>query len=98
MLSVSKIGYTNTLDLVGDIRDYIDRKNAVLAGSGLKLVLADDQTVATRSALGIMQNNAAIGLLMVLGVCWLFLDVRASPPWWHVLGARCFPSPAPLCC
>ena len=78
MLSVSKIGYTNTLDLVGDIRDYIDRKNAVLAGSGLKLVLADDQTVATRSALGIMQNNAAIGLLMVLGVCWLFLGSRIA--------------------
>ena len=78
MLSVSKIGYTNTLDLVGDIRDYIDRKNAVLAGSGLQLVLADDQTVATRSALGIMQNNAAIGLLMVLGVCWLFLGSRIA--------------------
>ncbi len=78
MLSVSKIGYTNTLDLVGSIRDYIDRKNAVLAGSGLKLTLADDQTVATRSALGIMQQNAAIGLLMVLGVCWLFLGSRIA--------------------
>ncbi len=78
MLSVSKIGYTNTLDLVGHIRDYIDRKNAVLAGSGLKLVMADDQTVATRQALGIMQNNAAIGLLLVLGVCWLFLGSRIA--------------------
>ncbi len=78
MLSVSKIGYTNTLDLVGRVRDYIDRKNAVLAGSGLKLVMADDQTVATRQALGIMQNNAAIGLLMVLGVCWLFLGARIA--------------------
>ena len=78
MLSVNKISYTNTLELVGRIRDYLDRKNAVLAGSGLKLVLADDQTVATREALGIMQNNAAIGLLLVLGVCWLFLGARIS--------------------
>ena len=78
MLSVSKIGYTNTLDLVGRIRDYIDRKNAVLTGSGLRLVLADDQTVATREALGIMQSNAILGLLLVLGMCWVFLGSRIS--------------------
>ncbi len=78
MLSVNKISYTNTLELVGRIRDYLDRKNAVLAGSGLKLVLADDQTVATREALSIMQNNAAIGLLLVLGVCWVFLGARIA--------------------
>jgi multidrug efflux pump subunit AcrB len=78
MLSVNKIGYTNTLELVGRVRDYIDRKNAVLAGSGLKLVLADDQTVATREALGIMQSNAILGLLLVLGTCWLFLGSRIS--------------------
>jgi multidrug efflux pump subunit AcrB len=78
MLSVNKISYTNTLELVGRIRDYLDRKNAVLAGSGLKLVLADDQTVATREALGIMQSNAIVGLLLVLGTCWLFLGARIS--------------------
>lgn len=78
MLSVNKIGYTNTLELVGRIRDYLDRKNAVLADSGLKLVLADDQTVATREALGIMQSNAILGLLLVLGTCWLFLGSRIS--------------------
>jgi multidrug efflux pump subunit AcrB len=78
MLSVNKIGYTNTLELVGRVRDYLERKNAVLAGSGLKLVLADDQTVATREALGIMQSNAIVGLLLVLVTCWLFLGSRIS--------------------
>ncbi len=78
MLSITKIGYTNTLELVGRIRDYIERKNAVLAGSGLKLTLTDDQTVPTRQALRVMQNNAAIGLLLVLGVCWLFLGSRIA--------------------
>ncbi|MCP5158767.1 MAG: efflux RND transporter permease subunit [Gammaproteobacteria bacterium] len=78
MLSISKIGYINTLELVGRIRDYIERKNTVLAGSGLKLTLTDDQTVPTRQALGVMQNNAAIGLLLVLGVCWLFLGSRIA--------------------
>ncbi|MEZ5583799.1 MAG: efflux RND transporter permease subunit [Candidatus Competibacteraceae bacterium] len=78
MLSITKIGYINTLELVGRIRDYIDRKNTVLAESGLKLTLTDDQTVPTRQALGVMQNNAAIGLLLVLGVCWLFLGSRIA--------------------
>jgi multidrug efflux pump subunit AcrB len=50
MLSISKISYTNTLELVGRIRDYLDRKNTVLAGSGLKLLLTDDQTIPTREA------------------------------------------------
>ncbi|MCC7280510.1 MAG: efflux RND transporter permease subunit [Chromatiaceae bacterium] len=78
MLSVNKIGYTNTLELVGRVRDYLERKNAVLAGSGLELVLADDQTVATREALGIMQSNAIVGLLLVLVTSWLFLGSRIS--------------------
>jgi multidrug efflux pump subunit AcrB len=78
LLSVTKIGYTNTLELVGRIRAYIERQNPLLASSGLKLILADDQTVATREALRIMQNNAAIGLLLVLGVCWLFLGARIA--------------------
>ncbi|HRX71622.1 MAG TPA: efflux RND transporter permease subunit [Candidatus Competibacteraceae bacterium] len=78
MMSITKIGYTNTLELVGRIRDYIDRKNAVLAGSGLKLTLTDDQTIPTRQALSVMQNNAAIGLLLVLGFCWLFLGSRIA--------------------
>ncbi len=78
LLSISKIGYTNTLDLVGRIRDYLKRKNAVLVGSGLQLVLSDDQTVPTREALGIMESNAVVGLLLVLAACWLFLGSRIS--------------------
>ncbi len=78
LLSVTKIGYTNTLELVERIRDYITRQNTVLAASGLRLDLSDDQTVPTREALGVMQSNAAIGLLLVLAVCWLFLGSRIS--------------------
>jgi multidrug efflux pump subunit AcrB len=78
LMSVTKIGYTNTLELVGRIRDYIERKNEVLAGSGLRLELSDDQTVATSEALGVMQSNALIGLLLVLAVCWLFLGSRIA--------------------
>lgn len=77
-LSISKVGYTNTLQLVDRINDYVATKNEQLAGSGIQLVLADDQTSVTRRAISIMQRNAGLGLLLVLGVCWLFLGLRIA--------------------
>lgn len=78
LMSVTKASGINTLDLVDDIRAYIDQQNTVLEGTGLHLLLSDDQTIPTRTALGVMQNNALIGLLLVLAVCWVFLGSRIA--------------------
>ncbi|AKS42576.1 efflux RND transporter permease subunit [Wenzhouxiangella marina] len=78
MLSINKRAGSNTLDLIADINDYIERVNPVLAESGHQLVLADDQTIATREAIDVMRNNAVVGLLLVLAVCWLFLATRVA--------------------
>jgi multidrug efflux pump subunit AcrB len=77
-LSVNKIADVNTLALIQRIRDYIGQRNAILAGSGIELILADDQTVYTEQAIGIMQTNALVGLLLVLAVCWVFLGMRIA--------------------
>jgi multidrug efflux pump subunit AcrB len=77
-LSVIKIPYSNTIDLVERVSAYIARKNIQLDGSGINLVLADDQTSQTRSAISIMQNNAVLGLGLVLIMCWLFLGIRIA--------------------
>jgi len=77
-MSISKVAYTNTLDLVDRINAYIARKNIVLSGTGIQLTLSDDQTVQTRKAISIMQTNAMLGLFLVLGVCWLFLGMRIA--------------------
>lgn len=77
-LSVTKISYTNTLELIARIKAYIARKNETLANSGIVVHLADDQTVQTRQALGVMQVNALLGLFLVLLVCWLFLGFRIA--------------------
>ncbi len=77
-LSVIKIPYSNTIDLVERVNDYIERKNVQIDGSGISLTLADDQTSQTRSAISIMQNNAALGLILVLVVCWSFLGIRIA--------------------
>jgi len=77
-MSVTKIAYTNTIELIDRINAYIDNKNNQLDGSGIRLVLADDQTVATREAISIMQTNALLGLLLVLIVCWAFLGFKIA--------------------
>jgi multidrug efflux pump subunit AcrB len=77
-LSVTKIAGTNTIELMDRINGYIASKNSQLDGTGIQLVLADDQTVATRHAISIMQNNALLGLTLVLIVCWAFLGFRIA--------------------
>jgi multidrug efflux pump subunit AcrB len=77
-LAVNKKSYTNTLDLVERLRQYIDARNPALAEQGLQLLLTDDQTVPTTEAIRVMQNNALLGLLLVIAVCWLFLGTRIA--------------------
>ncbi len=78
MLSVTKRAGSNTLDLIEELNSYIIERNPVLQQQGITLVLADDQTIATREAISIMQNNAVVGLLLVFLVCWLFLATRIA--------------------
>jgi len=77
-MSVTKVAYTNTLDLLDRINGFVADKNAALAGTGIRLALADDQTSQTRKAISVMQLNASLGLFLVLGVCWLFLGLRIA--------------------
>ncbi len=77
-MAVTKVSMVNTLALVDRINAYIDDKNKQVADMGIQLVLADDQTIQTRNALSIMQTNAALGMILVLFVCWLFLGFKIA--------------------
>jgi len=77
-MSITKVAYTNTLGLVDKINAYVAERNRQLAGSGIDLYLADDQTTQTREALSVMQRNALLGLFLVLAVCWVFLGIRIA--------------------
>ncbi len=76
VLGVTKQAEVNILVLVNRIQEYIDRYNA--SGNPITLTLADDQTEITRSALSVMQKNAALGLFLVLLVTWVFLGWRIA--------------------
>ncbi|MDW8335558.1 MAG: efflux RND transporter permease subunit [Tepidimonas sp.] len=75
-LAVTKKARTNTLQLLDELRAFIARENAVLAAQGLQLTLTDDQTIPTREAIGVMESNALVGMLLVLAICWIFLGWR----------------------
>ncbi|MGB5775166.1 MAG: efflux RND transporter permease subunit [Sedimenticolaceae bacterium] len=78
LLAVIKKADTNTIDLVERLKVYLDDRNALRDGTGVDLVLIDDQTITTRNAIRLMQNNAIIGLALVLVVTWLFLGSRIA--------------------
>lgn len=78
LLSISKQANTNTLSLLERINEYLAKRNQVSDNTGVALYLVDDQTQATRDALGVMQTNALLGLLLVLLVTWLFLGIRIA--------------------
>ncbi|MDR7148769.1 multidrug efflux pump subunit AcrB [Hydrogenophaga palleronii] len=75
-MAITKKTRTNTLELVDQLKAFMERENQVLTELGLELVLTDDQTVPTREAIGVMETNALYGVIMVLAVCWLFLGWR----------------------
>lgn len=77
-LSVMKEGDANILELMDRVSGYIAQRNGLGEQTGVRLVLINDQTVPTRQAIRIMQNNATLGLLFVLLVTWAFLGTRIS--------------------
>ena len=77
-LSVTKKSQVNTLDLVGDVRQYIDDNAARFAQQGITVSLSDDQTVPTRSAINVMQTNALYGAVLVMLVSWVFVGWRVA--------------------
>ncbi|HRP22809.1 efflux RND transporter permease subunit [Thauera sp.] len=78
MLSVTKQAGANTLQLVERLQGFAADRNLLLAGQGLQLAVVDDQTHATRHAIGVMESNALFGLAAVLLMCWIFLGSRLA--------------------
>lgn len=78
MMAILKKESANTLELIERVKDYMAERNQLEGQAGVRLELIDDQTVPTRQAINLMQNNASIGLLFVLLVAWLFLGMRIA--------------------
>lgn len=78
LFAITKLPETNTLELVDNIKEFLAERNRYSSQLGVKLYLADDQTLITKNALAVMQTNALYGLLFVLLVTWLILGWKMS--------------------
>ncbi|MCJ8268520.1 MAG: efflux RND transporter permease subunit, partial [Psychrosphaera sp.] len=78
LFAVMKQADVNTIELVEEITAFVEQRNEFADELGVHFYLADDQTETTRSALKIMQTNAAYGLILELMVTWLFLGSKIS--------------------
>jgi len=81
MFSLFKSDKANNLELLERIKAYIAERSPRLQQSGVQISLAHDQTIATRNAIHIMENNALIGL----PYCWASSSCWAcwwTMPWW----------------
>jgi multidrug efflux pump subunit AcrB len=78
LLAVFKQANVNTIELVDRLKAFLEQRNTLRDSTGVDLVLVDDQTVPTKNAIKLMQNNALIGLALVLVVAWLFLGSRIA--------------------
>ncbi len=64
----------NTVAILDDINDTIDELNAgPLADNDLQIVLSFDASVHIRRAIGLVNGNLVLGVLLALGVLWCFL-------------------------
>ena len=77
-IGVTKQENANVLKLVERVNEYVNERNQYSAKTGVTLSVIDDQTISTRRALSIMQTNAAIGLVLVLLVTWIFLGTKIA--------------------
>lgn len=75
---VYKKGKVNNLKLLERVNEYIEQRNQLADRTGVRLTLLDDQTESTRAALGVMERNAIIGLLLVMLVTGLFLGFKMA--------------------
>lgn len=78
VLNVYKQGEANILALVERVNAYVEQFNRFPPSAGTRLVMLNDQTAQTEQAIGVMESNAIVGLLLVLGVTALFLGRRLA--------------------
>ncbi len=78
LFSLYKKNAADAFEVIKQVQQFIDARNAESGHTGVKLLLAEDETVRTRSAISIMEHKAWWGLLLVLIMTWVFLGSRLA--------------------
>jgi multidrug efflux pump subunit AcrB len=76
-------GDEDTINIADKVRQYQEDTNAQLP-EGSEIMILSDNTESTRSNLNILFVNAAMGLVLVFILLWLFMDTKIS--FWAGMG------------
>ncbi|MDA3901142.1 MAG: efflux RND transporter permease subunit [Spirochaetes bacterium] len=78
-MTVTKSSSIGIIDAVEDIKKKVFEfeKNS-LAGSEVKVVLVDDESVAVKDRLSLVTNNGILGFSLILIVLFIFLNAKAG--------------------
>lgn len=68
----------DAFQVIKQAQHFIEARNAESDRTGVKLLLAEDETIRTRTAISIMEHKAWWGLLLVLIMAWVFLGSRLA--------------------
>lgn len=83
MLYVFKTPEEDAIQIVKEVRDYVDGLQARLP-SQLQATLWSDQSRIINAGLNTLLKNGAIGLIIVFLALWLFMEIRLS--FWVTMG------------
>lgn len=78
LMPITKQPSANVLEVMAQLNRYIGERNALTGETGVTLALVDDATHMVRHSLGVMESNALLGLILVLGTTWIFLGSRIA--------------------
>ncbi len=85
MLNVVKNGSAGIIKSVDAVKDAVEKfSKTSLAGTSLKIVLLDDESINVRNRLELISWNGSIGLILILVMLFLFLNPQSG--FWVSLG------------
>lgn len=83
LIGVYKIGDEDVIEIARVVREYVQTRQDDLP-AGVKLATWSDRSEVVKDRLDMLVDNGLWGLLLVVGVLWLFLGLRMS--FWVALG------------
>jgi len=84
-LRVTKTSSAGILDAVDNIHKVTNEfSSTALAGTGIRLISMNDESISVRNRLSIIASNGLLGFFLILITLFVFLDARSSI--WVALG------------
>ncbi len=83
MIAISKTETEDAFEIVEEVRDFIEAKQAELP-EGLNLTLWADRSEFIRVRINLLVGNGLLGLAIVFLALWFFLEIRLS--FWVTMG------------